>query len=192
MLDRMPCLRSKLVGVLADRIRETTRADQQREKLMALGRLSAGMAHELNNPASAVRSAALSLEEALNTLRTAGMRLDERELPPDDRIFLTQIEGNWLKEHPSSALDPIERSDREETIADWLSAHQVSKAQQLAPDLVEAGFGLETLQRLSGRFDDRTLPDVVTRLTASFTVGHLVKQIESGSSRIADLVHAIS
>jgi signal transduction histidine kinase len=192
MLDRMPSLRSKLVGVLADRIRETTRGDQQREKLMAMGRLSAGMAHELNNPAAAVRSAARSLQEALGTLQAAGINLDQRELPREDRIFLAQIERDWLKEHPPKALDPLERSDREEATGDWLMTHQVPNARQLAPDLVDAGFDLETLQRLSARFDGGTLADVVTRLTASFTLNHLVKQIQSGSSRIADLVHAIS
>jgi signal transduction histidine kinase len=192
MLVRMPSLQSKLVGVLADRIRETTRTDQQREKLMALGRVSAGMAHELNNPAAAVRSAALSLQEAVDTLRAAGMRLDQRELPLEDRIFLAQIERDWLKDHPSRVLDPIERSDREEAIGDWLKTRQVPNARQLAPDLVDAGCDLETLQRLSARFDNGTLADVVTRLTASFTVTHLVEQIDTGSSRISDLVHAIT
>lgn len=192
MLDRMPSLRTKLVGVLADRIRETTRADQQREKLMALGRLSAGMAHELNNPAAAVRSAALSLQEAVDAMRTADMHLDQRELPLEDRIVLAQIERDWLKDHPARTLDPLDRSDREEATGDWLMAHQVPNARQLAPDLVDAGCDLETLRRLSAQFDYATLADVVTRLTASFTVSHLVKQIESGSSRIAALVHAIS
>jgi signal transduction histidine kinase len=192
MLDRMPSLRSKLVGVLADRIRETTRTDQQREKLMALGRLSAGLAHELNNPAAAVRSAARSLREVVGTLRNAGVRLDRRELPLDDRIFLAQIESDWLKNYPPRALDPLERSDREEATGDWLKAHDIPDARQLAPDLVDAGCDLETLQQLSTRFDHATLADVVTRLTASVTVSHLVEQIESGSSRVADLVYAIS
>lgn len=135
MLDRLPSLRSKLVGVLADRIRETTRTDQQREKLMTLGRLSAGMAHELNNPAAAVRSAARSLQEAVVTLQTVGMRLDQRELRMEDRIFLAQIECEWLKEHPARALEPLEPNDREEATGDWLMAHQVPNARQLAADL---------------------------------------------------------
>src|ERR1051325_10065577 len=79
MLQRLPALGSKLVGVLADRVRETTKADQQREKLMALGKLSAGIAHELNNPASAVRNAAISLQNTVKALRTAGLHLDQRE-----------------------------------------------------------------------------------------------------------------
>ncbi len=191
MLDRIPSLRPRLVGVLADRVRETTRTDQQREKLTALGKLSAGIAHELNNPAAAVRNAAASLQQVVRALRTAGLHLDQRALPLEDRIFLAQIECDWSKDHPPSALDSLERSDREETVGGWLEAHRVANPRQLAPDLVDAGCDLETLRRLSARFDDETLTDVVTRLTASFTLNRLVEQIESGTSRIKDLVQAI-
>jgi len=191
MLDRMPALQSKLVGVLADRVRETTRNDQQREKLTALGKLSAGIAHELNNPAAAVRNAALNLQQVVRALRTAGLRLDQRGLPPEDRVFLAQVECNWSKEHPPSALDSLERSDREEAMGEWLEGRDMPNARQVAPDLVDAGCDLETLRMLSARFDGETLADVITRLTASFTLNRLVEQIESGTSRIADLVHAV-
>ncbi|HTS60731.1 MAG TPA: ATP-binding protein [Candidatus Acidoferrales bacterium] len=191
MLERLPSLGHKLVGVLADRVRETTKIDQQREKLTALGKLSAGIAHELNNPAAAVRNAALNLQQVVKALRTAGLHLDQRGLSAEDRTFLARVECDWSKDHPPAALDSIERSDREETIGDWLESRRVSDARRLAPDLVDAGCDLETLRALSARFDDETLADVVTRLTASFTLNRLVEQIESGTSRIAGLVHAV-
>jgi len=191
MLERLPALGPKLVGVLADRIRETTKVDQQREKLTALGKLSAGIAHELNNPAAAVRNAAVNLQQVVRVLRTAALHLDQRGLPADDRVFLAKIECDWSRDHPPTALDSLERSDREEGIGDWLEARRIPKARQLAPNLVDAGCDLETLRALSTRFDDETLADVITRLTASFTFNRLVEQIESGTSRIADLVHAI-
>lgn len=191
MLQRLPALGPKLVGVLADRIRETTRADQQREKLMALGKLSAGLAHELNNPASAVRNAAVNLQLAVKELRTAGLHLDKRALPAEDRVFLASIECDWSKDHPPAALDSLERSDREEEIGEWLDARRIHNARQLAPSLVDAGCDINTLRGLSQRFDDETLADVVTRLTVSFSMNRLVEQIESGTSRIADLVRAI-
>jgi len=191
MLERLPALGPKLVGVLADRIRETTRTDQQREKLTALGKLSAGIAHELNNPAAAVRNAAISLQQVVKALRTAGLHLDTRGLPAEDRVFLANIECDWKKSHPTTALDSLERSDREEAIGDWLESRDVPDARRLAPDLVDSGCDLETLRSLSARFDGETLGDVITRLTASFTLNRLVEQIESGTSRIADLVRAI-
>jgi CRP-like cAMP-binding protein len=122
VLERLPALGPRLVGVLADRIRETTRTDQQREKLTALGKLSAGIAHELNNPAAAVRNAAINLQQAVRALRTAGLHLDQREMSAEDRTFLARIECDWSKDHPPTALDSLERSDREEGIGDWLDA----------------------------------------------------------------------
>lgn len=191
VLERLPVLGPRLVGVLADRIRETTRTDQQREKLTALGKLSAGIAHELNNPAAAVRNAAINLQQAVRALRTAGLHLDQREMSAEDRTFLARIECDWSKDHPPTALDSLERSDREEGIGDWLESRGVPDARRLAPDLVDAGCDLKALRGLSARFDDGTLADVITRLTASFTLNRLVEQIESGTSRIADLVRAI-
>ena len=191
MLERIPALGPKLVGILSDRIRESTRADQQREKLTALGKLSAGLAHELNNPASAVRNAAINLQRTMKALRTAGLHLDQHDLPPEDRTFLARIECDWSKDHPPAALDSLERSDREEVIGDWLENQNVPNARQLAPDLVDAGCDLETLRSLSARFDGETLTDAITRLTASFTLNRLVEQIERGTSRMSDLVRAI-
>jgi signal transduction histidine kinase len=191
MLERLPGLGPKLVGVMADRIRETTRSEQQREKLTALGKLSAGLAHELNNPAAAVRNAAINLQQIVKALRTAGLHLDKRDLSSEDRTFLAKIECDWSKEHPPTALDSLERSDREEGIGEWLESRGIPDARQLAPDLVDAGCDLETMRLLSTRFDDGTLADVITRLTASLTLNRLVEQIERGTSRIADLVQAI-
>src|SRR5581483_4069813 len=117
-----------------------------------------------------------------------GLHLDKRGLSPEDRIFLAHIECDWSREHPPQALDSLERSDREEELGEWLERRSVSRARQLAPDLVDAGCTLEVLGKLAARFDPETLGDVITRLTASFTLSRLVEQIESGTSRISELV----
>jgi CRP-like cAMP-binding protein len=75
MLYRIPQLGGRLVGIMADRIRESTKSEQQRDRLMALGRLSAGLAHEINNPASAASRAAEHLRETLEALQSANLRL---------------------------------------------------------------------------------------------------------------------
>ena len=191
MLQRLPALEPKLVAVLTDRVRETTKIDQQREKLTALGKLSAGIAHELNNPAAAVRNASIAMQQTVRALRTSGLHLDKRDLSPEDRTFLAQIECDWSKDHPPLALDSLERSDREDRVGDWLEDRGVPGARQLAADLVDAGCDIETLRHLSARFEGDTLADAITRLTASFTLNRLVEQIERGTSRISDLVRAI-
>src|SRR6267378_2022300 len=80
LIQRMPVLTQRLVGILTDRVRETTAADQQRDKLMALGKLSAGLAHELNNPAAGANRAAGDLLVTLAELRAAGLRLCSHDL----------------------------------------------------------------------------------------------------------------
>ena len=88
MLARIPLLQQRLVSLMADRIRRTSADDQQREKLLALGKISAGLAHELNNPAAAARRAADNLRQAVDSARRAVLQLDKRGLPAESRVFL--------------------------------------------------------------------------------------------------------
>jgi signal transduction histidine kinase len=190
MLQRMPQLAQRLVGVLADRIRETTRIEQQQEKMAALGKLSAGLAHELNNPASAARRAAESLGEAINALRAANTRLDARVLSPEQRLFLSKLEGE-IVEQGSPVLDPLDRSDREDEITGWLEKRSVGHAAQVAASLIDAGFEYACLVDISSHFPGDVIEDVLTRVSASLLVGRLAKEIEHSTARISDLVRAI-
>ena len=91
MLQRIPELLPRLVGVMADRIREYSRAEQQRDKLSALGKLSAGLAHELNNPASAAGRAAEALREQMRELRRINKALDDDSLSWQERAMLASL-----------------------------------------------------------------------------------------------------
>lgn len=92
MLQRIPELGPRLVAVMADRIRSVTREEQHREKLAALGKISAGLAHELNNPSAAATRAAQSLRESVNALRNANLRLDRQALSAEQRSSLSDLE----------------------------------------------------------------------------------------------------
>ena len=190
MLLRIPLLAPRLVGLLSDRVRETTRNEQQQEKMAALGKLSAGLAHELNNPAAAARRAAENLREAINTLRDANSRLDRRTLSVEQRLSLSGLEAE-IVEHPDTVLDPLERGDREDEIAGWLEKHGVSQAAQLAANLVDAGFEHSCLTEIASAFPPDAIDDVLTRVSASLLVGRLAKEIEHSTGRISDLVQAI-
>lgn len=192
MLQRMPELNQRLVRVLADRIRETTIADQQREKLMALGKISAGLAHELNNPAAAVRRAADKLRLEFQSVRKAALELEKRGLPLSSRLFLAELDRDWLQQAGlQPVLDTLERSEREEAFADWLEKHQVPDSWQLAASLVDAGCSQNTLEQVAKEIPAEFLGDAFTRLTASFSISRLIEEIESAADKISEMVRAV-
>src|SRR5580658_9465367 len=155
MFRRIPDIQPRLVGLLTDRVREATRADQQREKLAALGKLSAGLAHELNNPASAVRRSAAGLREALAILRDANFKLCREDLTDEVLEHLAEIENEVATEMTGSpVMDALERSDREDKITAWLEKHGVEKPWELAPALVEAEADDECLDKLSAQLPE--------------------------------------
>src|ERR1700675_1149463 len=92
MLNRIPALGPRLVGILSDRVREATKQDLAREKLASLGKLSAGLAHELNNPAAAAARAANMLRLIFDKREQASLELDQENLPPEARATLRMIE----------------------------------------------------------------------------------------------------
>jgi signal transduction histidine kinase len=193
MCQRMPPLIGRLVAVLTDRVREVTRMDEQREKLASLGKLSAGLAHELNNPAAAARRAASGLAELLATARENNVRLNRFALTPQQREYIARFErdtGKRAAQGPVS-LPPLEQSDREEQLSGWLEAHQVQDAWKLAPVLVEAGVDSRELDLLVEHIGPEPLSEVFGRVAALLTAATLVREIEHSTARISELVKAI-
>ena len=191
MLERMPVLGQRLVAIMSDRIREVAKMDVQREKLMALGKLSAGLAHELNNPAAAARRAAANLREAVTALRHANIRLDEHDLSTEQRSLLACVERELAEKREPTVLDALEQSDREEQMAEWLGAHQIQRTWELAADLVESGFDVHCLEEVAAGIPVDILEDALTRLMAAVTISRLAGEIENSTGRISELVQSI-
>ena len=111
LVQKMPELAQRLVGLMSDRIRETTRREQQRDRLASLGKLSAGLAHELNNPASAAKRATSQLRDVLKKIRDASHALGSRDLSPEQKAEILQNPPARRVPGRDDALGNSERQD---------------------------------------------------------------------------------
>ena len=192
MLQRIPELLPRLVGVLADRVREFSRAEQQRDKLSALGKLSAGLAHELNNPASAAGRSAEGLREYMRELRQINKVLDDAALSCEERSLLASLEDKLVEQLASAPRrDALEQSDLEEELAAWLTRRNIPNASRLASGLVEAGVDCASLEKLGAKFRSDILSSTLTRVVSSLGAERLTREIEASTGRISELVRAI-
>jgi signal transduction histidine kinase len=172
-------------------VQNTQQAIGQRERLLALGSLSAGLTHELNNPAAAAVRATSALRE-----RVAGMRhkLGTMAAGSYDRTTLEML--IQLQERAvdlvskAPALSPIEASDREDGIADWLDRHGVADGWDLAPAFVQAGLDTGWLEQVAATVDDATLDGALRWLNCTVETELLMNEIEDSTNRISTLVGA--
>jgi signal transduction histidine kinase len=191
MLQRMPQLGQRLVALMSDRIRETTRLETQRDKLMALGKLSAGLAHELNNPAAAAQRATASLRETLETVREASIRLARHALSPEQREIITRFEREAGQYTVTIPADPLAQADREERVTAWLEARHVPDAWKISPAIADAGVDIPRLESLAAQVGDEVLSDALTRIASILTISRLIREIEVSTKRISELVRAV-
>jgi signal transduction histidine kinase len=186
----MPELTARLVGLLSDRIRETTRFEQQRDRLASLGKLSAGLAHELNNPASAAKRATSQLRDILKKIRDASLELGKRDLTPAQKSEIEKLEASFTQQDVVPA-DALTISDLEDQIDSLLRSHGQNDLWQLAADLARRNIKTEVLESLFANLDGDTARAALVRIAASAEVAGLLHEIESSTSRISDLVGAI-
>jgi signal transduction histidine kinase len=190
LVQKMPELTERLVGMMTDRVREMTRREQQRDRLVALGKLSAGLAHELNNPASAAKRAASQLRDILKRVKDASHDLGRRELTPTQKAEVEKLEA-FLTHHNEPPPDTLAMSELEDQLDSLLRSHGQNDLWQLSAGLARRNIRPDVLETLFGALDPGTARAALVRIGALVEVLSLLDEIESSTSRISDLVLAI-
>ncbi|PYV52200.1 MAG: hypothetical protein DMG92_01710 [Acidobacteria bacterium] len=190
LVQKMPELTKRLVGLLSDRIRETTRIEQQRDRLASLGKLSAGLAHELNNPASAAKRATSQLRTILKKIKDASHELGKRDLSSAQKSEIEKMEAAFTQEDVVPP-DALTISDLEDQIDSLLRSHGQNDLWMLAAALARRNIKPEVLESLFANLGPETARAALVRIAASVEVASLLHEIESSTSRISDLVRAI-
>ena len=196
MLAAIPSMTQRVVWTMMDRVREVTRMEQQAEKLDALGKLAANLAHELNNPASAAQRSASSLFSELRQYGDQKYRMGNLCLPDS----ITSKYRSWVvnvraimaeRDAQGSVTDILAESDREADLIRWLDAHNIPNPWAIAPALAETGLPVAHLDELADIMPSEALPVAVATVASSLRVERMAETVVNSTVRIFDLIRAI-
>ena len=191
-LERVsPELVQRLVGVMSDRVREETRGLERDEKLRALGKLSAGLAHELNNPAAAIARAAEALGDRAATKPALLLSLVRHCPTPESLEALMNLAESACSLEPKAPMSALQKADLEDDLADWLETQGVADGYQLAGGLLDAGLTLADLKPVAANLPPEVLPAAFAWLEGQLTTYHLVCDVQEASTRISTLVNNV-
>lgn len=172
MLSKCPTILREILTISAQRSQLHESVSQQHAKLISLGTMAAGLAHELNNPAAAVRGSNKRLHEIFRTLSNQAFQLSQWQMTPGQQAFIANLPLEVIERAlKQSRLDPLTQSDREDEFADWLNAHNVTEGWKLAPTFVEAGLDTDWLTQLVAFVPTGSLGDVLSWLEAAVSGG---------------------
>ncbi|HEX9562905.1 MAG TPA: ATP-binding protein [Gemmatimonadaceae bacterium] len=189
MIRDCPVLTESLVHAMLDRTRRFAAANWGDEKVMSLGRLAAGLAHELNNPAAAAASGAKRLARALADIGDAAQAVGAAPLNDDQRARVNALVERCQRPLRTVALSPIERADTQERVAEWLDRHELDA--ELATTLVDGGVGLDELEPLVPLLSDEALAAAARWVAAAAAAAVVAADLERATRRVSDVVSAL-
>jgi signal transduction histidine kinase len=192
LLNESPSAAVTMLHTITERLKSSELLLQQSEKMAQLGMLTAGIAHEINNPVAAVQRGAVQLKDLITQVQLAQMRLGEVGLKGEQWVLIYNLYTE-KKENKDSKKDwnLVERSDQESELSDWLEDQGVENAWDLAPSLLEIGLTTDDLPKLPEDLSAEQLQHGLSWMAAQSEMDALLDEIHMGAGRIADIVKAL-
>ena len=177
-----------ILATIVQRLSDAEMQVQQHQRLSALGTMAAGLAHELNNPASANLRAATQLPQTLTVLQMQTLKLYAAKLNGEQLAFLERLQTDLIGRAANADLDPLVQSDLEDTIMNWLDDAQIVDSWRLAPMLASAGMNADELARIREQVGDDLLSDTLNWLESAVTIARLSHTLKRCSTRVSELI----
>ena len=178
-----------LIGGLVHSVRNIESVARQREALVALGTLAAGLAHEMNNPASAATRAVDALEDTCEALLSSLGRLAEGSISAAQFVALDTLRREIQPQ--SSSMEPLAVADREDALSDWLIEHGVERDWLIAPPFAAAGLDIAWCERVAAVLDGGPLEAGLEWVASSLSTATLLSEVKESTRRISDLIAAV-
>lgn len=191
MMRQCPSVAKEILRTMATRLRNLEGFSQQREKFISLGTMAAGLAHELNNPVSAARRAAVYLDEAVDSLQRLACRLYPHLTALHWECLVTTATTAERRTGEAVSEEPLAMAEREQRITTWLEQHEAPESWKLSAALAAATIAPEDLDKLSTALPKASLASAIEWLGTRLNIRALLREMDHSTSRIAGLVDTV-